>query len=26
MRIIAGKHRGTQLADVGKGDADAHLR
>lgn len=26
MRIIAGKSRGTQLADVGRGDADAHLR
>ncbi|MBQ2261309.1 MAG: 16S rRNA (guanine(966)-N(2))-methyltransferase RsmD [Loktanella sp.] len=26
MRIIAGTHRGTQLADVGKGDAAAHLR
>lgn len=26
MRIIAGKYRGTVLADVGKGDADAHLR
>lgn len=26
MRIIAGLHRGTQLADVGKGDAAAHLR
>lgn len=26
MRIIAGKHRGTVLADVGKGDAAAHLR
>lgn len=26
MRIIAGKHRGTVLADVGKGDAEAHLR
>ena len=26
MRIIAGTHRGTTLADVGKGDDDAHLR
>lgn len=26
MRIIAGKFRGTQLAEVGKGDAGAHLR
>lgn len=26
MRIIAGKSRGTILADVGKGDAAAHLR
>lgn len=26
MRIIAGKHRGTALADIGKGDAAAHLR
>jgi len=26
MRIIAGKHRGTILADVGAGDAAAHLR
>ena len=26
MRIIAGKFRGTALADVGKGDATAHLR
>lgn len=26
MRIIAGSYRGTVLADVGKGDADAHLR
>lgn len=26
MRIIAGKYRGTKLADVGAGDADAHLR
>lgn len=26
MRIIAGTHRGTTLADVGKGDAAAHLR
>lgn len=26
MRIIAGTHRGTVLADVGKGDAAAHLR
>lgn len=26
MRIIAGQHRGTQLADVGKGDVAAHLR
>ncbi|MEQ6202085.1 16S rRNA (guanine(966)-N(2))-methyltransferase RsmD [Sulfitobacter sp. HNIBRBA2951] len=26
MRIIAGKSRGTQLADVGRGDAEAHLR
>ena len=26
MRIIAGQHRGTILADVGKGDAAAHLR
>ncbi|MGB3243701.1 MAG: 16S rRNA (guanine(966)-N(2))-methyltransferase RsmD [Sulfitobacter sp.] len=26
MRIIAGTHRGRVLADVGKGDADAHLR
>lgn len=26
MRIIAGKHRGTALAAVGKGDAGAHLR
>ncbi len=26
MRIIAGQHRGTHLADVGKGDEAAHLR
>lgn len=26
MRIIAGKYRGSVLADVGKGDAQAHLR
>lgn len=26
MRIIAGKHRGTALADLGKGDTSAHLR
>lgn len=26
MRIIAGKYRGAVLADVGKGDAEAHLR
>ena len=26
MRIIAGKFRGTALANVGKGDAAAHLR
>ena len=26
MRIIAGTHRGTKLADVGAGDAQAHLR
>ncbi|OAN97615.1 16S rRNA (guanine(966)-N(2))-methyltransferase RsmD [Sulfitobacter geojensis] len=26
MRIIAGKSRGTVLADVGKGDVAAHLR
>ncbi|RUS58815.1 16S rRNA (guanine(966)-N(2))-methyltransferase RsmD [Pseudorhodobacter sp. E13] len=26
MRIIGGTHRGTHLADVGKGDAAAHLR
>lgn len=26
MRIIAGKHRGVPLAEVGKGDAGAHLR
>jgi len=26
VRIIGGTHRGTALADVGKGDADAHLR
>ena len=26
MRIIAGIHRGTVLADVGKGDTSAHLR
>ena len=26
MRIIGGQHRGTQLADVGKGDEAAHLR
>lgn len=26
MRIIAGKFRGLALADVGKGDAGAHLR
>ncbi len=26
MRIIAGKYRGSVLADVGKGDIDAHLR
>lgn len=26
MRIIAGKFRGTKLAEVGKGDAAAHLR
>ena len=26
MRIIAGRNRGTRLADVGAGDAAAHLR
>ena len=26
MRIVAGTHRGTVLADVGAGDAAAHLR
>ena len=26
MRIIAGKYRGTKLAEMGKGDAAAHLR
>lgn len=26
MRIIGGTHRGTALASVGKGDANAHLR
>lgn len=26
MRIIAGQHRGTTLASVGKGDTAAHLR
>ena len=26
MRIIGGTHRGTHLADIGKGDASAHLR
>ena len=26
MRIVAGQHRGMTLADVGKGDAEAHLR
>jgi 16S rRNA (guanine966-N2)-methyltransferase len=26
MRIVGGKHRGLQLAEVGKGDASAHLR
>lgn len=26
MRIIAGTHRGTSLADVGKGDEAVHLR
>lgn len=26
MRIIGGRFRGTKLADVGEGDADAHLR
>lgn len=26
MRIIAGKHRGTHLSEVGKGDEAAHLR
>lgn len=26
MRIIAGTHRGTKLAEVGAGDATAHLR
>lgn len=26
MRIIAGTHRGTTLAEVGKGDIEAHLR
>lgn len=26
MRIIAGTYRGTVLADVGKGDQEAHLR
>jgi 16S rRNA (guanine966-N2)-methyltransferase len=26
MRIISGQHRGLNLASVGKGDADAHLR
>lgn len=26
MRIIAGAHRGTRLAALGRGDADTHLR
>jgi len=26
MRIIGGSNRGTHLADIGKGDASAHLR
>lgn len=26
MRIIAGQHRGLTLAEVGKGDAEVHLR
>ena len=26
MRIIAGQHRGLTLAEVGKGDTEAHLR
>ncbi|MGO4908450.1 16S rRNA (guanine(966)-N(2))-methyltransferase RsmD [Pseudorhodobacter sp. W20_MBD10_FR17] len=26
MRIIGGSNRGTHLADIGKGDAEAHLR
>ena len=26
MRIVAGRFRGSRLADVGKGDAEAHLR
>jgi len=26
VRIIAGQHRGLQLASVGQGDTDAHLR
>lgn len=26
MRIIAGRHKGTALASVGKGDTNAHLR
>lgn len=26
MRIIAGEYRGTRLAEVGAGDAEAHLR
>ena len=26
MRIIGGRFRGTKLAEVGEGDADAHLR
>ena len=26
MRVIAGTHRGTRLADVGAGDEAAHLR
>ena len=26
MRIVGGRHRGLKLAEVGAGDADAHLR
>ena len=26
MRIVAGRHRGRALADVGKGDTRNHLR